>query len=86
MNAVEVVARALARAYAQGKWGKDPRSDDDSHAVRRDAEANWPDHEATAKRLIRSLKDQPANVADAGAECVSSVGALNAMLEAMASA
>lgn len=85
MTAVEVVARALARAYAQGKWGKDPNMDD-SHAVRRDAEANWPDHEPAAKRLLRSLKDQPAHVAEAGADCVSAIGALNAMLEAMVSA
>jgi hypothetical protein len=85
MDAVEVVARALARAYAQGKWVKDP-STDDSHAVRRDAERNWPLHVPAARCLIRSLKDQPAHVAEAGADCLSAIGSLNAILEAMVNA
>lgn len=83
MTAVEIVARALATARAQGKWGKEVH-DEDSHVVRRFAEAKWPEHEMQAKRLIRSLMDQPPHVTDAGAGCYSRTVALNEMLEAMA--
>jgi hypothetical protein len=83
MTAVEIVARALATCAAQGKYTRGP-DDQDNHSVRRYADIFWVDHVAGAKRLLRSLKDQPIEIADAGAACVSSVGALNAMLEAMA--
>jgi len=65
------------------QYGRD-MNDQDNHPVRRHAEIYWPDHELQAKRLIRSLKDQPPHVTDAGASCVSTRGVLNEMLEAMA--
>jgi hypothetical protein len=44
MRAIETVARALATAYAQGKYGREA-DDQDNHPVRRYAESRWQDHE-----------------------------------------
>jgi hypothetical protein len=83
MTAVEVAARALARAYLKGRTGDDV--DNLDARIQTYVGRRWRDHEAEARALLRALKDQPAHIADAGEDCLSSIGMVNAILEAMAS-
>lgn len=80
MRAIEVVARALAKAEYRAQHG-------DYNGEREVAwvSNHWQPHENAARGVLRGLKDQPPHVTDAGLGC-SWRDALNEMLEAMARA
>jgi hypothetical protein len=83
-RAIEVVARAFARAHVQGRILASEDTRNTESRILTYVNRRWREHEADAKALLRSLKDQPYPIANAGEDCLSSIGALNAVFEAMA--
>jgi hypothetical protein len=84
LKAVEVVARSLARAYALGLRGDAADDETTDSRIHSYVSRRWKEHEAAARRMLRELTAQPAQIIGAGASALSAVGVVNAIFDAMA--